>query len=294
MSMFSQPSNTGMPQGGPQFPNVQPQWSNQVSLANAQRVAQQSGEGIKSNILQFAKGQTPQAAQGAATAAGVQNSMGKLGSFANTEVLKNLRTSGLTDAKPTDTVGKVAADVPNRAKIARWAANAIVKSAMGVPQTGYPQPGAAPMPPQGPPAGTPAGPGAPMGSVAAQGPMPQPMPAQGPGGAMMLPPGPPMGDPAMMGAAPPQDPSMSPVPAENAQLAPDDQAIDMPVLTGMAADPDAEVPEVDEAMKYDKMVTASDFLTKHASVNSTFEKQANPFLRGGAALLKGLGKPSRQ
>ena len=111
---------------------------------------------------------------------------------------------------------------------------------------------------------------------------------------MMPPPGPPMGDPAMMGAAPPQDPSMSPVPAENAQLAPDDQAIDMPVLTGMSADPDAEVPEVDEAMKYDKMVTASDFLTKHASVNSTFEKQANPFLRGGAALLKGLGKPSRQ
>lgn len=85
---------------------------------------------------------------------------------------------------------------------------------------------------------------------------------------MMPPPGPPMGDPAMMGAAPPQDPSLAPVPAENAQLAPDDQDIDMPVLTGMAADPDAEVPEVDEAMKYDKMVTAS--------FKSAFEKLAKP------------------
>jgi hypothetical protein len=55
------------------------------------------------------------------------------------------------------------------------------------------------------------------------------------------------------------DPSIQPIPSEQAVLQGQQPRVQMPVLTGMAADPNATPQQADSAMKYDNMmVTAGD------------------------------------
>lgn len=148
-------------------------------------------------------------------------------------------------------------------KVAGWARKAMVKAAMGIPHSGNmppPMPAGAPAPAGPPPTGAPQG-GGPAPAPQQPGLAPPPPPGMAPmdpsQGGM-----PPQGVPGGPGTLPPAavaDPSMQPVPPEMAQLAQQPMPIDMPVLTGMAADPDATPELADEAMKFDGMaVEASD------------------------------------